>query len=61
MKVSIIIPCYRQGRYLATAVEYLAVGEERDPELLDRLQRSATRATLGEGESKTLSLTLATY
>jgi hypothetical protein len=47
------------GRYLATAVEYLAVGEERDPELLDRLQRSATRATLGEGESKTLSLTLA--
>lgn len=49
------------GRYLATAVEYLAVGEERDPELLDRLERGATRAIVGESESKTLSLTLASY
>ena len=44
------------GRYLAAAVESLAAGEERDPELLDRLSAGATRFTLAEAETKPISL-----
>ena len=46
------------GRYLAAAVEYLEPGEERDPEVLTRLQGGAQRLTLGQGQSQTLSLRL---
>ena len=46
------------GRYLAAAVEYLELGEERNPELLDRLTVRATQVTLQEGESKRLNLAL---
>jgi hypothetical protein len=44
------------GRYLAAAIDYLEPGEERDPELLDRLRPRATRVTLGEGEMKQLDM-----
>jgi hypothetical protein len=46
------------GRYLAVAVEALASGQERDPELLERLAAAATSLTLAEGESRTLTLTM---
>ena len=49
------------GQYLATAVEYLAPGDERDPELLERLESAAQRVTLGEGESKTVSLKIGVH
>jgi hypothetical protein len=43
------------GRYLAAAVDYLENGEERDPELLARLESAAQRVTLAEGETKSLT------
>jgi protocatechuate 3,4-dioxygenase beta subunit len=46
------------GDYLVAAVEYLESGEERDPELLRQLRSRATRLTLGEGETRTISLRL---
>jgi hypothetical protein len=49
------------GRYLAAAVEYLETGEERDVELLTRLEPAAQRLTLGEGETKSINLKTATY
>ena len=47
------------GQYLAAAVESLQTGEERDPELLERLSRGALRFTLGEGESRTIAVRMA--
>jgi hypothetical protein len=46
------------GEYLVAAVEFLESGEERDPELLRQLRSRATRVTLGEGETRTISLRL---
>ena len=46
------------GRYLVAAVEYLDEGEERIPQLLDRLTTQAARVTLVDGESKEVSLRL---
>ena len=46
------------AEYLLVALEYLEAGEEGDPELLDKLRRAATTVTVGEGESKTVSLKL---
>jgi hypothetical protein len=46
------------GDYLVAAVEFLETGEERDPELLRQLRSRATRITLGEGESRAISLLL---
>jgi hypothetical protein len=34
------------GRYMAIALDRLQAGEERDPELLDRIRDSAARLTL---------------
>ena len=44
------------SRYLVAAVDRLHTGEERDPELLERISRSATPLTLREGESRTMTL-----
>ena len=49
------------GRYLAAAIDYLETGAERDPELLERLRTSATPVTLGEGESKRVTLKIVAY
>jgi protocatechuate 3,4-dioxygenase beta subunit len=46
------------GAYLIAAVDFLESGEERDPELLRQLRSRATRLTLGEGETRTISLRL---
>ncbi len=46
------------GGYYAIAVDYLPQGEWNDPEVLDRLKATATRFSLGEGETKTLDLRL---
>ena len=43
---------------LAAAVEYLEPGEERDPEVLNRLQVGAERLTLTEGQSQALTVRL---
>jgi len=48
------------GDYFAYAVEYTEPGQERDVEFLDRIQTLATRFTLDEGETRTLSLQLST-
>lgn len=44
------------GRYLAAAVDYLPPGDEHDPDLLNRLEAIATRLTLVDGETATVSL-----
>lgn len=49
------------GRYLAVAVEYIENGEERDPNLLDRLAPYASRKTLQEGKPEVLDLKLITF
>jgi protocatechuate 3,4-dioxygenase beta subunit len=46
------------GGYYAIATEYIAQGEWGDPEVLARLTARATKFRLGEGESRTLDLTL---
>lgn len=46
------------GRYLATAVDYIETGSERDPEVLGRLRERATAITLVEGEPQTVTLTV---
>jgi len=46
------------GKYLAVAVDYLETGSERDPDLLDRLRERSTPVTLGDGESKDITLAL---
>ena len=46
------------GGYYAIAVDYLAQGEWNDPDVLERLKPKATSVSIGEGETKTLNLTL---
>jgi protocatechuate 3,4-dioxygenase beta subunit len=46
------------ARYLAAAVESLAPGDERNPEVLSRLRGGATSFELSEGESRTVTLRL---
>jgi hypothetical protein len=46
------------GRYFAAAVESLEAGEERDPQLLERLARTAVRVTLAENETRDVNLRL---
>ena len=46
------------GGYYAIAVDYLAQGEWNDPDVLERLKPKATSFSLGDGETKTLNLTL---
>ena len=45
-------------RYVAVAVDYVEEGEAGDPEFLERIKSSATRFSLGEGETKALELKL---
>lgn len=49
------------GRYLAVAIEGMGFRVADDPDLLSRLKKQATSLTLGEGESKTLTLKLTTF
>jgi protocatechuate 3,4-dioxygenase beta subunit len=44
------------GDYLAVAVEYVEEGAWNDPEYLDSLRRHGQRITLGDAESRVLSL-----
>jgi hypothetical protein len=44
------------GRYLATALDYLETGTERDPDVLDRLKARASAVTLVEGEPAAITL-----
>ncbi|HET9271646.1 MAG TPA: carboxypeptidase-like regulatory domain-containing protein [Vicinamibacterales bacterium] len=46
------------GTYLMAALDYLEEGEWQDPEFLERLRESASRATIREGETKTVNLQL---
>ena len=46
------------GTYLLAALDYLEEGEWQDPEFLERLRESASRATIREGETKTVNLQL---
>jgi hypothetical protein len=46
------------GGYYAIAVEYVAQGEWGDPEVLERLRGKATRFTVNDGETQTLTLKL---
>jgi hypothetical protein len=46
------------GRYLATALDYLVPGEERNRETLMRLRTAATAFALADGESRPLNLTV---
>jgi hypothetical protein len=45
-------------RYLAVAVDYLEEGEGGDPQFLEQIRGSATRFSLGDGETKPLDLKL---
>lgn len=47
------------GTYYAIASEYIAPSDWGDPELLERLKRSASTFTVDEGETKVLELKLA--
>jgi hypothetical protein len=47
------------GAYFAIAVEYVPQGEWRDPAWLERASKNATRFSLDEGATRTLSLKLA--
>jgi hypothetical protein len=44
------------GQYLAAAVSALEAGQEEDVETLKQLRGSATRLTIGAGETRTLTL-----
>ena len=44
--------------YLVAAVDYLEDGEWQDPEFLERLREDASRVSIREGETKTLTLQL---
>jgi hypothetical protein len=44
------------GDYAAVALEYIEPGEGSDPEFLDRIEAQATRFTIGEGETRTITL-----
>jgi hypothetical protein len=46
--------------YLAAAVDSVEDGEWQDPEFLERLREPASRVTIREGETKTLTLPLLT-
>jgi hypothetical protein len=46
------------GRYLAAAVESIAQGDDRNPEVLSRLRGAATAIELAEGESRSVTLRL---
>jgi len=46
------------GQYLIVALDYLEQGREFDPDLLARLRDQATSITLGEGETKDVTLIL---
>jgi hypothetical protein len=46
------------GRYLAVALDYVEPGEERDPERLEEWRARATGVTIGEGETRSIDLTL---
>jgi hypothetical protein len=48
-------------RYLAVALDQLEPGEERNPEVLERLRSFGTSVVLREGESRALDLKLASY
>jgi hypothetical protein len=45
-------------RYLAVAVEYLEEGEFEDPEFLERMRIRAADVALGDGQRKSVNLTL---
>jgi hypothetical protein len=47
-------------RYLIVAVDYLEEGEGGDPEFLEQIKESATRLSLGPGETKPVELRLVT-
>jgi hypothetical protein len=49
------------GRYRAAALDVVESGEERDPELLDRLKAKAVPVVIRDGESVTLNLPLVTF
>jgi protocatechuate 3,4-dioxygenase beta subunit len=49
------------GRYLAIALAYLEPGDEQNPERLAQWRSAATSTTLGEGETRTLSLQLSPF
>lgn len=49
------------GRYRAAAVTAIEVGQERDPELLDRLVGRASPVSVTEGEAIELTLRLVTF
>ncbi len=44
------------GSYLAVAVREVQSGEAEDPEYLEQMRSSATKVTLGDGETKTVDL-----
>jgi hypothetical protein len=46
--------------YLAAAVDFLENGEWQDPEFLERLREPASRVTIRDGETKTVTLPLLT-
>jgi hypothetical protein len=48
------------GNYLAIALDYLEEGDSFDPDFLHRVRDTATKFGLGEGETKSLTLKLAT-
>jgi hypothetical protein len=47
-------------RYLAVAVDYLEEGEANDPEFLAEMKDKATTFSLGDGETRSISLKLVT-
>jgi len=48
------------GEYLAAAIGYVEEGMWIDPEYLESIRRVAQKITLGEGETRTIALTLVT-
>jgi hypothetical protein len=46
------------GKYLATAVEYLETGSERDPEVLEGLRQRASAVSVADGETRTVTLSI---
>jgi len=48
------------GSYYAIAVDYVEQGEWTDPEYLEKIKGSAATVSIGDGETKTLDLKLAT-
>jgi hypothetical protein len=53
------LPGLPPGRYLIAALDYLAPGDERNPDALARLRAGATSFSLSEGESRSVSLRVA--